>query len=256
LPHAGWPNAFARARVDANSKAGAGWLLRIDPARAVPKELAPEGLTRALAYVTVAPASPKGIADVPGDVVLYVRHVGGLRRLAIGVPPPNTPALLRGRALDDPAALSGNVLAIDGEGFLLYAEADQGQERGLIQQLVAAGLTQAMILPAGARLSLMTDTGAAAVSGEAVAAPDPVLGAALALIAETRPPADVMFPDVEPKPYRFWGWLQGQRVRYFPTGEPRFKQPEEADPAAPGTPPADGPPKSPNADSSAPKPRP
>jgi hypothetical protein len=258
LPHAGWPNAFARARVGAGSKAGggAGWLLRIDPTRAVPRELAPEGLTRALAYVTHPPASPKGIAAVPGDVCLFVRHFGGLRRFAIGVPPANTPVLLRGRALDDPAAMAGNVLAIDAEGFLLYAEADQGQERWLIQQLTAAGVTQALILPEGSRLSLMTDTGAAAVSGEAVTAPDPVLGATLALIAETRPAADVMFPDVEPKPYRFWGWLQGQRVRYFPTGEPRFKQPDEAAPAAPGATPTADPPKSPNADSSAPKPRP
>jgi hypothetical protein len=57
-------------------------------------------------------------------------------------------------------------------------------------------------------------------------------------MAETRPAAEVMFPEVTPKPYRFWGWIQGQRVRYFPEGAPRFRAPEDALPqgASPASP--------------------
>lgn len=257
LPHAGWPNAFARGRLGGagtgtGEKKGGAWLLRIDPARAVPQPVAGEALTRALAYLAHPAVEPSGVALLGGELALYVRHVGGLRRFEIGTPPANAPVLLRGHALDDAVAPPGHVLAIDGEGFLLYAEADRDQERSLIQQLAAAGMTQAMILPAGADLALVTDTGQASVSGEALdkaVAPE----AALAFMAETRPPADVMFPDVQPKPYRFWGWLQGQRVRYFPTGEPRFKQPEEEGAAAgqPGAPAG-----APNADAKAQKPAP
>jgi hypothetical protein len=248
LPHAGWPNAFARGRLEGSgaSKSGA-WLVRIDLARAVPQPVASEALTRPLAYVAYPPVEPTGVVALPGELALYMHHVGGLRRFAIGVPPANSPVLLRGRALDDAIAPSGNVVAIDGEGFLLYAQADAGQERWLIQQLAAAGMTQAMILPAGSSLALVTETGQANVNGESL--DKPVSSeAGLALMAETRPAADVMFPDVEPKPYRFWGWLQGQRVRYFPKGEPRFKQPEEAGGPAAGS--------SPNADNSAAKPKP
>ena len=36
-----------------------------------------------------------------------------------------------------------------------------------------------------------------------------------------------MFPEVEPMPYQRWGFLQGQRVRYFPSGPPRFRTPED-----------------------------
>jgi hypothetical protein len=39
----------------------------------------------------------------------------------------------------------------------------------------------------------------------------------------------VIFPDTEPKPYRVWGWLQGRRFRYFPTGTPRFQMPDDGD---------------------------
>jgi hypothetical protein len=260
LPHAGWPNAFARARFEANDgQPGGAWLLRADLSRAVPKALAPEALSRPLAHVALPPPSPKGVSDPPGELALYVRHVSGLRRFAIGVPPEHATVLLRGYGVSAPAA-SSTVIALDAEGFLVYAEADEGRQRWLIQQLALLGLEQAMILPAGARLSLVTDTGQARVSGEAVPGASEI-DAPLTLVAETRPPADVMFPEVEPKPYRFWGWLQGQRVRYFPQGTPRFKQPEEAlVPGQTATAPAEGPnakaPNAPNVDKPGSKPTP
>jgi hypothetical protein len=253
LPHAGWPNAFARARLGAaGTEQNGAWLVRIDLARAVPQPVAGEALTRPLAYLAYPPVEPRGIVELPGELALYMRHFGGLRRFEIGVPPANATVLLRGRTLDDPLAPAGNVLAIDGEGFLLYGQADPGQEQWLAQQLAAAGVTQAMILPLGSALALVTQTGQASVTGQGLAQPI-AAEAGLALMAETRPAADVMFPEVEPKPYRFWGWLQGQRVRYFPKGEPRFKQPDEE--GAPGAA-LGAPANSPNADKSAGKPTP
>lgn len=256
LPHAGWPNAFARTRFEANDGApGGAWLLRIDPARAVPQPLAPEALAKPLAYLTLAPPAPRGVLEPPGELALFVRYVGGLRRLAIGAPPPNATVLLRGHALDG-LAHAGSVLAIDGEGFLLYAEPDPGREAWLAQQLLAAGLTQALVLPADGRLSLATEIGPATVGGDSVAAFDP-LTTALTLVAETRPAADVMSPDLKPKPYRFWGWLQGQRVRYFPTGEPRFRAPEDAlPPGAAADSPGAAAVSAPNTDKPQPKPLP
>ena len=253
LPHAGWPNAFARARYEAGDGApGGAWLLRADLSRAVPKALAPDTLARPLAYVALPPPSPKGVDGLPGELALYVHHVAGLRRFAIGVPPEGAVVLLRGHALSGPAT-SSTVVAIDAEGFLVYAEADAGRERWLIEQLPALGLAQAMILPEGARLSLVTETGQATVGGEGVSDAAGI-EAPLTLVAETRPAADALFPEVEPKPYRFWGWLQGQRVRYFPQGTPRFKQPEDAPPPGAGaTPPSAAPP---NADASGSKPAP
>ncbi|MCZ7678818.1 MAG: hypothetical protein M5U28_08635 [Sandaracinaceae bacterium] len=39
----------------------------------------------------------------------------------------------------------------------------------------------------------------------------------------------MIFPDNEPLPYSRWGYLQDQRVRYFPEGSsrPRFVRPRE-----------------------------
>jgi hypothetical protein len=49
----------------------------------------------------------------------------------------------------------------------------------------------------------------------------------LALLAEEAPSAEVLWPDNQPIPYSQWGYLQGQRVRYFPTQPPRFVRPGE-----------------------------
>ena len=51
---------------------------------------------------------------------------------------------------------------------------------------------------------------------------------ALAFFAEERGRTQLMFPDNEPQPYRVWGYLQDQRVRYFPNRDgdrPRFVRP-------------------------------
>jgi hypothetical protein len=218
LPHAGWPHAFARARLTQGERGA--WLVRIDLARAVPGQVAAPELTRPLAQLQPASALP-----FAGELALYVDHLAGLRRFAIGVARDDTQVLLRGAPIDRAVGVA-RALAIDSEGFLLYAEADAGSEVFLAEQLAGAKLEQALALPSALRLALVTDTGQASVNGEPLQG-DPT-EAALTLMAETRPAADAMNRDVEPKPYRFWGYLQGQRVRYFPTGEPRFRAPEDA----------------------------
>jgi hypothetical protein len=223
LPHAGWPHAFARARLAAGEHGA--WLVRVDLARAVPAPVAAPDLSRPLAYLVRDPSASAAALQSTGELALYVDHVAGLRRFAIGTAPEAVQVMLRGAPIDRARGVH-SALAIDAEGFLLYAQADPGSEIFLAEQLAAAKLDAALALPSAARMLLVTETGQASVNGEAIdgAAPE----AALALMAETRPTADVMFGDVEPKPYRFWGYLQGQRVRYFPTGEPRFRAPEDA----------------------------
>lgn len=254
LPHAGWPHAFARARIAENDTVGemGAWLLRIDPARAIASPIASADLSRPLARLHGVPrtAALGDSADKP--LALYVDPSSKLVRYAIGTPPAGAKVLLRGAPFDAAAGAS-RVLAIDSEGFLLYAEADPGAEGWLAKQLASAGLQGALVLP-HAQLALVTDTGQVSVNGDELVAPgtalppisrkaDELESAALtgsaaqddsfAFMAETRPAADVMFREVTPKPYRFWGWIQGQRVRYFPEGAPRFRAPEDALPLAP-----------------------
>ncbi|MEY4580220.1 MAG: hypothetical protein RL701_4923, partial [Pseudomonadota bacterium] len=50
----------------------------------------------------------------------------------------------------------------------------------------------------------------------------------LALMGEERPAARVLFDDVTPMPYRKWGGMQDQRVRYFPNHPARFLAPDAA----------------------------
>ena len=256
LPHSGWPHAFARARFEASDGVpGGAWLLRIDPSRAVPQPLAPESLTRPLAYVAHAPASPKGVTDLPGAIALYVRHVGGLRRFAIGEPPADAIVLLRGHALDSPAP-SSRVLAIAAKASW-STPSPTGRELWLFSSCLRR-------LPPGdglaGRPSLCSSPNRPSQRQRRERFGAATGAFPLALVAETRPRrCDV--PEVEPKPYRFWGWLQGQRVRYFPQGAPRFKAPEEAlapgaaagagAPGAQATPPGVTQPTAPTADGAA-----
>jgi hypothetical protein len=214
LPTEGFPHPFARARADSS------WLVRIDATRAVPKPLADASLTRALAHVTSA--KPVGPVLAQAGTTLYARYLHGHLRAEIGRPPPGAAALCVGPLLSDaPNALAA--IGVDAEGFLVYAET---ATPGLLGELLrAAGVAQAIALPEG-RLVLADASGPRAVDGQAAAVVDEATS--LALMAETRAPAQVLFPDVAPLPYRKWGWLQDQRVRYFPNGPARFQAPESA----------------------------
>lgn len=217
LPHAGWPHALARASVRAEGAqvGAAAWLARIDLRRAVPEPLAPPEPGRALAHLIAG--KPAG----QGDVALHATRVRGMLKYAIGEPPPDALVVLRGAALA-PGVRARRALGIDPDGYLLYAEAhDDGFDLAL--RLREAGVVQALVLSDAARLAFAVGDRLVSVDGEQELVPEP----GLAFVAETRPAAQAMFADVTPMPYQHWGHLQGQRVRYFPSGPPRFRAPED-----------------------------
>jgi hypothetical protein len=215
LPTAGFPHAFARAHVQ-----DTGWLARIDPSRAVPKPLAHPSLGRALGHLTFA--KPEGPVSAQADTALFAAYANGHVRAQIGRPSAGAQVLFTGPLVAEaPQALAA--LGVDSEGFLVYAQAARaGEIAGLLER---AGVTKAIALAEG-RLVLQTEEGPRGLDG--LSAPVVDESSSLTLMAETRPAAQVLFGDVEPMPYRKWGWLQGQRVRYFPSHPARFQAPENA----------------------------
>ncbi|HET8936442.1 MAG TPA: hypothetical protein VFN67_23520 [Polyangiales bacterium] len=214
LPTAGFPHAFARARTDT------GLIARIDLSRAVPKPLADPSLARALGHVTFA--KPEGPVPSQAGTALFAAYANGHVRAQIGRPSAGSHVLFTGPLVSEaPQALAA--LGVDNEGFLVYAQAARaGEITGLLQR---AGISQAIALADG-RLVLQTEEGPRGIDG--LSAPVVDETTSLTLMAETRPAAQVLFQDVQPMPYRKWGWLQGQRVRYFPSHPARFQAPETA----------------------------
>jgi hypothetical protein len=222
LPNAGWPHAFARALLPTGDGGTSGaWFVRIDPARAVPAPLAPADATRSLARLVGLQT-----ADGTADAALFVaRADGSPLRYRIGQPPPQAAIVLRGRLLsaDEPAS---RALGVDREGFIVYAEVRKEDAAQLPGWLAEAGVEHALALPDRAALGFALDDQLVAVDGAHTVEPE--AGESLAWMAETRPAAATMFPEVKPRPYYHWAGLQGQRVRYFPANPPRFRAPEEA----------------------------
>jgi hypothetical protein len=202
LPHAGWPYAFARGSQA--SSGGESWIVRIDPTRAVPQPLAQERHTRALAHLA-GPASGS-------HVLLARRETVGVSFVIEPMGASGT-EIVRG-ALATRASTAA--LGADRDGFLVYAEGPAA-----MSLLEAAGVSSAIDLGAPA-MGFDTDEGTAGPDGH-----PRELGAGIALLAEEAPSAEVLWPDNEPTPYSQWGYLQGQRVRYFPTQPPRFVRPED-----------------------------
>jgi hypothetical protein len=230
LPHAGYPAALARAEVE-NAR-GRATLVRIDPARA---EVATEP-SEAAPVLRLPPAiALPGIENAPDaaqQLALFTRRIAGLQRLQVGVPTQGARVLGEGPAFD--SRKSTRALGVDREGFLLYVELTEGAPALLDELLEAAGVTRALALSPLSRAAVMTETGQRMLDGQETPAGASPHGLAFALRA--RPAAEVMFSEVEPKPYRFWGYQQGQRVRYFPQHPPRFRAPEDTLPAAADSP--------------------
>ena len=198
LPHAGWPYAFARA------SRGSSWLVRIDPSRALPAPIAGERHTRALAHL----AGP----TVGSHVLLAQRQNVGWS-FAVAASGGTGTEIARGALA---GAASTSALGADRDGFLVYAEGPEA-----MALLASAGVSEALDLGAPA-IAFDTDEGTAGPDGH-----PRTLGAGIALLAEEAPAAEVLWPDNEPTPYSQWGYLQGQRVRYFPDAPPRFVRPPE-----------------------------
>ena len=215
LPSAGFPHAFARAHVR-----DTGWLARIDLSRAVPKPLAHPSLARSLGHFTFA--NPEGPVSAQADTALFAAYAHGHVRAQIGRPSAGSQVLFTGPLISEsPQALAA--LGVDSEGFLVYAQASRpGEITGLLER---AGVSKAIAMAEG-RLVLETEEGPRGLDG--LSAPVVDETTSLTLMAETRPAAQVLFEDVQPMPYRKWGHLQGQRVRYFPSHPARFQAPESA----------------------------
>jgi hypothetical protein len=240
LPEAGWPRAFARAEIG-SPDGSLTRLVRIDPARAIPEPLADPSHVRALGYLSrpsrplaaaARPGRPAGqtastddasSSPAPGTRALFAtrRRLGW--RFAVGKPERRATVLLEAPLLSEkPGAVSA--IGVDPDGFLVYGECEPADSARLSAGLRDAGVKEAIALPAAARFVFVQGERYVAVDGTSEIKVDPRLD--LAFLAEERPAADIMFPDTEPRPYRFWGWLQGRRVRYFPTGPPRFPLPD------------------------------
>jgi hypothetical protein len=235
LPHAGWPYPFARVRIE-ETAGGRIWLVRIDPKRSTPKPIATRQQGRVLAYLsgvarqfvepqsaTVAPKAKTSLRFDAGEVVLLAIRESIGWKFAIGSPVESARVLFRAKPLLE-GSTARAALGIDENGFWVYAERDRDSTgptgTTLLQSLRQAGVTKALELPENARLLFFDEGQTFAVNGERGIRIDN--DANLALIADEQPAAEVLFTDVKPMPYRNWGWMQNQRVRYFPTGPPRF----------------------------------
>ncbi|MET0385431.1 MAG: hypothetical protein ABW321_05705 [Polyangiales bacterium] len=241
LPNAGFPYAFARTHV-----AGAGYVARVDLARAVPKPLANAALSRTLGYLTQTTDEAPGhtldhalstdSAAAAPQSALYARYEYGGLRAHIGKPPAGATTLYSGPSLQDsPNAQAG--LGVDEEGFLVYAEAT---EPGTLPALLrSAGVVEAIALGDNRLVFVESAADADQPDPPEAAPPAKIVGidgrtaavdvaSSLQLMAETRPAARALFDDVTPMPYRKWGGMQDQRVRYFPSHPARFQMPDPA----------------------------
>lgn len=219
LPHAGFPHAFARAEPPPVGGVKR-WIVRIDPTRAVPQPLATAHQVKALGYLSE-------VSTTEGSVALLRRVVpGSVARFHVGEAPSRSDVVvLRGEPLL-PDSIGTAAIGADEEGFLVYAEIERATPGLLYQTLSHAGVREAVLLGPSSRLTFVADAKTVSVDGTSEVQTSPPTS--LGLLAEERPPADVLFPDTEPRPYRRWGWLQDKRVRYFPrTASPRFRAPEE-----------------------------
>ena len=220
LPHAGWPHAFARAALDGgDSEDGESttWVVRIDPRRAVPGPLRVEEHRRVLGRITA-------IDRATGSHTIFARRGSVGFELAMGAPEEDDTVIVTGPSLAERADADA-AIGVDHDGFLVYLER-AGDATPLGARLEALGMTDAIALGEQTRLAFTVAGGHAGPDGYEREAP---MEGALELLAEERPAARVLFEDNTPQPYRVWGYLQDQRVRYFPNREggegPRFARP-------------------------------
>ncbi len=204
LPHAGWPYPLARSALEDGT-----WVVRIDPRRAVPTPMARERHTRVLAALTGAASE--------GELAVFARRAAVGWDLAVGAAQADDGVLARGAPV---AADTTAALGVDVDGFLVYAEGPSAAAA-----MTRARVASSIALPAGVRLAIVGADGGAAPDG--VTPRDVGDAPQLELFAEEQAATEVLFPDNAPQPYRSWGYLQGQRVRYFPTAPPRFARPVE-----------------------------
>lgn len=212
LPHAGWPPALARATTPKSR------VIRIDPARAIPRAEASTG-----AEVLLGELRGKPLTPVIDDQALFVIPAVIGVSYSIGVPPPEAKVLLRGPLLQ-PKVQADAALGVDAEGLLVYAETDDKAEGALMALLRSVGVEQAIALD-HVRLGLQYREGLLDAQGTTRMREGTT---ALRFVASSAPAVEVLFPDNKPMPYSRWAQLQDQRVRYFRTEAPSTKAPPGA----------------------------
>ncbi len=238
LPHAGWPHAFARAWLGSPPEDEDGtrtWLVRIDPNRAVTEGLwqphARPGTTEAgtpevtpdTAESEISTVDPRALGYITnareltlGSLALYSAPETIGRRYGIGEPPEGDQVvvLLRGERLAA-SSNAGAAIGVDPDGFLVYGE---GEPATLAEHMQRGRVEIAIALPEGVRLAFKLD--------EMNVGPDAFerevdVDRSRVLVANERPQHEVLFPDIAPRPYMYWGPMQDSRVRYFRGDGPR-----------------------------------
>ncbi|MEM6956262.1 MAG: hypothetical protein AAF645_11255, partial [Myxococcota bacterium] len=212
LPHGGWPPALAAAED------GGTHFVRIDGSRVIPqvgiggREEAP----RVLAYLT-------GAARAGARRLVRQALTVGNRFAIVEQPGRSDETVFAGPAID---SSHGAGLGVDGEGFWLYVEGPRAAATFEAMGIDAIGLGPDQRL--AYQLEGMT-------AGPDAFERDVAVESSLVLVANERPASEVLFPDVEPRPYMYWGRMQDTRVRYFRgEGPPRFVAPDpEEDDASP-----------------------
>ncbi|MFO0693417.1 MAG: hypothetical protein U0230_07670 [Polyangiales bacterium] len=217
LPQAGYPFPFARAAIGGEGRAT--HVVRIDPSRAMPAPVD----ARERRHGTRELAALVG-AQAVGPVSLLARRAGTGLRYVVGTPAANDVVVASGDELGPTSAASA-ALGVDVDGFLVYLERAPGDPSPLHGRLAAARVTRALALPDGCRLVFLGAEGGYGPDGTVRER-----GPGLVLLAREQPYAEVLFPEVAPRPYAEWGRIQDSRVRYIPdpTGPRRFNRPPEA----------------------------
>ncbi len=220
VPHAGWPHAFARACIKLSSEACT-WVVRIDPQRAHP-QTQPEKGAKILGYIN----SIKSKHDTNSrfGVVATKTLLGWTYAIGTLAADSGHAQLVLSASPLSATSDAQNGLGIDADGFWVVIQRHARDSVPLMQRFTAMGIQHAAKLTDhGAAMVFVTPQGPVSVEGHAESNlhPEP----RLALVANERPAAHVMYPDNTPLPYRRWGYAQGRRVRYFPEGPPRFRAP-------------------------------
>ncbi len=213
LPHAGWPYAFARA--DAAVGGVEAKVTRIDLARLGTRRVAPGGTlpTDALGVVSRSSAGPReqcGVAWNPTPIGREL-YVSSAPREDVVIPTTCSPATSRAE----------HFIGIDREGFVVWFDSESEVDPSAAARTMASehvfGLAHE-----DDRLGFVTADGVSDPLNEELD-----FEAGIAFLPGL-PPSSILAPDNQPMPYAKWGRLQGARVRYFPTGPPRFVRPPGA----------------------------
>ena len=213
LPHAGWPPALSR-NLTGNVR-----LLRIDPARALPRSAEEPSAGTSLAELRGVLPEPK----LDDSALFAVKESIG-RRFGVGVAPQGADVLLGGPLLAaSPHAQAA--IGVDPEGLLVYGECDEKSVEALRTAFEELGIAAAVALPRGVRLGLHFREGLLSIDATA-RLKEPTT--ALRFVADSAPAVELLFPDNAPIPYGRWAALQDQRVRYFRTSEPTSRAPDSA----------------------------